>query len=329
MSESELPVLPTDALILIMNYYKSLNKKLITYEQNEIVSLAISPCCKLIAVSVDYEGIKILDLNGNLIKYFGEKSKNMAFLDFSSNGKYIISAYYVPLFYHERNNITLWDINGNIIQTYNTGYKSIKSIKFICNSTKILYVEESAIKTINFNLSKDSIVYRGSKSCVDGLTNIDILPNTSFTIHACPSMNFAFFQNLCSPNISHGINLARTENINTTFVKYSCDGKYFVASFNNGSIKLYKLSDNSEPKFVKRMECFDKVIFVGFKPNCESIVSGTIKGVITEWSLDGTKIATNNLNNNAKSMTLSPDGNTIVVVGKYDAYKDFISLVSV
>lgn len=290
-------------------------------------SVAFSPDNQMIA-SAGHDGkIKLWNLNGKVIKVFSDGIVPVRSVDFSPDGKFIVSAnglekhYEKELEYLEdnhpdnmNNSINIWTINGKLITNLSGHSSSINSVKFspidqIIGSASYdttvsiwslkLIVDyqwktyENSIGELGF--SKDGLLIKTFSYSIDYLQYIkskiwDVNGNLLKTIQGAKGIDF-------SPNTKN-IAILEGENINIYNRNFE-----LKSSFRNEDFHTYSLGYGMDT--------------IAFSPDGKFILAGTDFSQAILWSLDEkSKTTLNTAFNTVFNVSFSPNGKLIAIHSK-------------
>jgi WD40 repeat protein len=231
-----------------------------------IKSIVFSPNGKFI-ISADGTTLKIMTLDGTLLKTLEGHQDIVNSISMSSDNKLIASA-------SEDRTIKIWSINGNLLKTLEGHTNSVNSVSFSPNGKWIVSSgKDNEIKLWNLN----GILLKSWKGHIDSINSVMFSPDGKTIASASNDKTVKLWTRdgkLLEILKGH---LARVNSIS-----FSPNSQFIISGSSDRTLKVWSL----DGKQIKTLQGHtDEVSSVSFSLDGKTIVSASNKEVII-WNLD-------------------------------------------
>jgi WD40 repeat protein/uncharacterized caspase-like protein len=270
---------------------------------SQINSIVFTPDSQNIISAGENDGIKIWNMQSNLLNIFKGHEGSVNSIAFSPNGQIIASA-------SEDKTIKLWNIKGKLLHTFEGHKDVIASIAFSPDGQIIASTGwDKTIKLWNLQ-GKLLHTFEGN---TDRVNSLAFSPNGQIIVSAGGDKTIKLWNlqgKLLHTLKGHG------KNVNS--VDFSPDGKIIVSASSDGSVKLW----NFQGELFHIWENYRRSLVndVKFSPDGEKFTSANADGYIRIWDIKGKLLHTRRSNNSSStdwvnSVVFTPNGQIFASAG--------------
>ncbi len=260
-------------------------------------SLSISPDGKYILTTStkDYNA-RLWDFDGNEIKVFNGHTKSINDINFSPDGKLVVTA-------ASDNTVRLWDLNGSLLYTFHQHSGNVITANFLPNGQNIVS-----------NSSKEIIIWDLNGNIIQ---TIGIGHPFSFNdVAISPNGHSILTSDLLYSSIKHW-NIKRSEfkeYISSTYYDFpfafSPNNNYTLTGYNDGVAKLWSFKGEEINSFKGHS---GPILDLCFSFDEKYILTGGNDSIATLWDIQGKKIRSFKGHNGAViAVAFSPDSQYIL-----------------
>jgi WD40 repeat protein len=248
--------------------------------------------------------VKVWNNDGTLLKTFRGHTAAVQGLNFSPDGKRIVTA-------SSDNSVKIFNLGKHIVEILQGHTASLKDVSY--SSDGNLIASTGSDKTIILWDKSGLVKYRIPYS--SGLRTIDFSPDGKLLVGAGYDNKIVIWNN---PEYIDSAHAGKTitephswfaHEASLKSARFSKDGKYIVSASADKTLKLWDTSGNFVCQFTGHTEVVNDA---NFSPDSQRIVSSSADGTARVWDVNGKLLYTFTHNNWVNRSNFSSDGKLLV-----------------